>query len=440
MAGTTIHPKQTAADSANYPDKRESINWPAVVEKFIFAYVVLVFVAFTSAFAMFELTATSTAIVYLGGVLLIGFKAPVLFSRPLILAIVMLYPVYAFTSAFWGVSPEVSISHSVQLIFTVLLAASIGSALRPHQLMLAMSVAFGGLVVISVANLWLQIVPAFQQEVYLQGNEYFTGIYTHKNKLGGVLCMASICFSYLVLKSTPRWPFVILLLSVLPILLFARSTTSLVLYVCILSMPFVYLLCRQQNLRLIVGISLICVGVFLVMLLEIFELSLIDIGLELAGKGRDLNGRTSLWAIALATFSEYPWLGVGYQSFWTSEQFSTEVNAVYGFLDDAPHFHNAWLEALVGLGLLGTVAMALVPAALFCVLLPRLFGEHGSPFVIAGIYFAGFVLVRSNLEVSLYYQHQSEGVALTSLLVSALIHSNRTRNAKRIDESNGTNF
>ena len=430
----------TITDNLSGQALSESINWREIVEKITFAYVVFVFITFTSAFVMFELVAPTSAIVYLGGVVLIGFKVPVLFSRPLILVIVMMFPVYAFTSAFWGVAPDVVIGHSFQLIFTALLAASIGCALRPHQLMLAMSVAFGGLVVISVANLWLQIVPAFQQEIYLQGNEYFTGIFTHKNKLGGVLCMAALCFSYLILKSTPRWPFVLLLLSVLPILLFARSTTSLVLYAYILSMPFVYLLCRQKNLRLVIVIGLICAGVSMVMLLEIFDVSIIDTGLELAGKGRDLNGRTSLWDIALARFSENPWLGVGYQSFWTSDQFSKEVNSVYGFLENALHFHNAWLEALVGLGLVGTVTMAIVPVALICVLLPRLIGKQCSPIHIAGIYFSVFVLVRSNLEVSIYYQHQSESVALTALLVSVLLYSNRTTDLKRMAEPDVTKF
>ncbi len=420
---------------------QESTNWPRIVEKITFTYVVFVFITFTSAFKMFELITPSAAIVYLGGVILIGSKIPVLFSRPLILAIALLFPVYAFTSSFWGVDPTVSIRHSIQLLFTALLAASIGCTLRPHQVMVAMSIAFGALIVVSVANLWLQIVPAFQQKFYLQGNEYFTGIFQHKNTLGAVLCMASLCFSYLILKSTKRWLFIILLLSVLPILLFARSTTSLVLYVYILTMPFVYLLCRQQNFRWIIATCLFCVSISLVMLLEVFELSLIDIGLEMAGKGRDINGRTSLWAIALARFSENPWLGVGYQSFWTAEQFSTDVNWVHGFLEDSVnHFHNAWLEALVGLGILGTAAMALVPVTLICILLPGVFGKHSSPINIVGIYLSVLVLVRSNLEVSLYYQHQSESVALTALLVSFLLYSNSTKRPETKVEVNAKNF
>ncbi len=426
-----------------FPDQtfHESANWRGIVDKIIFAYVVFVFITFTSAFKMFELVTPASAIVYLGGVILICFKVPVLFSRPLILATVMLFPVYAFTSSFWGVDPTVTIRHSIQLMFTSLLAASIGYALRPHQLMMAMSVAFGALVAVSVANLWLQVVPAFQEKFYLHGSEYFTGIFHHKNTLGAVLCMASLCFSYLILKSTSRWPFVILLLSVLPVLLFSRSTTSLVLYVYILTMPFVYLLCRQQSFRWVIGISLICAGISIVMLLEIFELSLIDIGLEMAGKGRDINGRTSLWAIALARFSENPWLGVGYQSFWTAEQFSTDVNWVHGFLEDSVnHFHNAWLEALVGLGILGTAAMAVVPVTLICVLLPGLFGAHGSPINMVGIYFSVLVLIRSNLEISLYYQHQSESVALTALLVSFLLYSKSIKSTARKVENNATNF
>ena len=336
---------------------------------------------------MFELGAASTGIVYLGGVALIIFKAPVLFSRPWILFMVMVFPIYAFTSSLWGVDPTVTVQNATELVFTALLAASIGCILRPHQLLLTMSVAFGGLIVFSVANLWLQIVPPFQQRFYLQGNEFFTGIFTHKNTLGYVLCLGSICFSYLLLKFTPRWPYAILLLSVLPILLFARSTTSLALYGCILTMPFVYLLCQQKALRGIIAISLICVAVLTVIVLELFQLSLIDVGLELAGKGRDMSGRTSLWSLAIARFSERPWLGVGYKSFWTATQFTSDVNWVHGtIVDTITHFHNAWLEALVGLGILGAAAMAVVPAALLFVLVPRLFGKNCSPVDIAGVY------------------------------------------------------
>ena len=407
-----------------------STNWPGILQKCIFGYVVFVFISFTSAFRLFDLTTPSTAIVYLGGAVLIGLTVKVLLSRPLILVTVMIFPVYALTSTFWGVDPDVTLGHSRQLIVTTLIAASIGCALRPHQLIVAMTVAYGGLAVVSVANLWLQIVPAFQQELYLQGNEYFTGIFTHKNKLGNVICMAALCFSYLMLKSKPRWPFVLMLLSLLPILIFARSTTSLVLYAFILTMPLVYLLCKQQKLRWIISLCLICAGVLMMILLEVFQLSLIDMGLELAGKGRDLNGRTSLWTIAISVFSENPWLGIGYQSFWTSTEYIKEVHSVYGFLDEAPHFHNAWLEAIVGLGLWGVVAMAIVPVALFCVLLPRLFGKHYSAIDIAGVYFAAVVFIRSNLEVSIYYQHQSESVALTALLVSVLVYSNRATDSQ----------
>ena len=413
-------------------------SWGDIAAKCTFAYVVFVFTMFTSAPKMFGLVLPTTAVVYLGGVVLILFQARALLSKPLMLVVVMIFPLVAFASTWWGVDPEVTVRHSVQLMFTTLLAASIGAALRPHQLMLAMAIAFGTLIFLSVANLWLQVVPAYQQKFYLQGNEYFTGIFTHKNVLGAVICMGSLCFAYLIIKQTPRWPFVILLLSVLPVLVFARSTTSLVLYAFILTMPFLYLLVRQRSMRLIIILGLLCCGIAFVMLLEIFELSLIDIGLELAGKGRDMSGRTSLWAIALERFSERPWLGVGYQSFWTAEQFTTDVDWVHGFLEDSVnHFHNAWLEALVGLGIVGAIAMAVTPIALICVLLPRLFGKHCSPIDIAGIYFSVLVLVRSNLEVSFYYQHQSDSVALTSLLVSVWIY-HRSSAGSAIDKASAT--
>ena len=254
--------------------------------------------------------------------------------------------------------------------------------------------------------------------------------------LGYVLCLGSLCFTYLSLKLTPRWPYIILLLAIFPILLFAKSTTSVALYLCILSMPFVYLLCRQVKLRVIIILSLICAAVLIFIFLELFELSLIDIALELAGKGRDISGRTSLWSLAITRFSERPWSGVGYHSFWTSTQFMNDVNWVHGLISDTiGHFHNAWLESLVNLGIPGAALMAVVPVSLLVVLVPRLFGTNCSAIDIAGVYLVLVVLVRSNVEASLYFQHQSENIAMISLLVSLLLNSSNNDNNNSIENT-----
>ena len=53
-----------------------SANWSSVVDKCIFAYVVFVLITFTTAFWSFQLDTQSAGLVYLGGVVLIGFQSP----------------------------------------------------------------------------------------------------------------------------------------------------------------------------------------------------------------------------------------------------------------------------------------------------------------------------------------------------------------------------
>jgi len=282
-----------------------------------------------------------------------------------------------------------------------------------------MSVAFVGLIVLSVVNLWLQVVPAFQQRDYLVGNEYFTGIFIHKNTFGMVLCLGALCLMYLALSGRPGWPYALAVVALLPIFLFARSTTSIVLYAGILSMPMVYFFLRLRELRMLLILALSCVLLLLVMLLEMLSISLIDIGLELAGKGRDMSGRTSLWATALGQVSERPWFGVGYQSFWTAPRFAGEVNQLRGLLEPTiGHFHNAWLEVLVGIGIFGLLAFAALPVVLLFRFLRRLWQPGGQLSDVAGLFFVLLTLFRANVEITIYVQHQAETLVLVALLFS----------------------
>jgi len=382
-------------------------------------YIAFAFAACTTAFMLFGLFTPSIGVVYLGGLVLIACQLRNLLAQPGALFLALLFPLFALCSTLWGVEPETTFRHAVQLGFTVLIGASIGCALQPHKLIQVMSVAFVGLILLSVANLWLQVVPAFQQRDYLDGNEYFTGIYAHKNTFGMVLCLGALCLSYFALISRPGWPYALAVIALLPIFLFTRSTTSIVLYACILCMPIVYYFLRLRELRVLILLVLSCSFLLLAMLLEMLSISLIDIGLELAGKGRDMSGRTSLWATALGHVSERPWFGVGYQSFWTAPRFAGEVNQLRGLLEPSiGHFHNAWLEVLVGIGIFGLMAFAALPVVLLFRFLRRLWQPGAQLSDVAGLFFVLLTLFRANVEISIYVQHQTETLVLIALLFS----------------------
>lgn len=408
----------TASAHVQSTDRR----WRKTLNIAIFGYSVFAIISCTTAFKMFGIASIAFALVYIGGLILIATQARQLLSNPVQLLLAVSFPFFALASIFWGVEPETSLRHATQLTFTALIGASIGCALKPHSLIMAMSVAFVGLIVLSVANLWLQIVPAFQQRDYLVGNEYFTGIFAHKNTLGLVLCLAALCLAYLASSSIrPRWPFAIALIALLPIFLFARSTTSIAIYALVLCMPLLCLYLQFKGFRLLIFLSLCSGALALIILMELMSVSLIDVVLELAGKGRDISGRTSLWAIATEQIQEEPWLGVGYQSYWSTALFSRQVEIIRGFLEPSiEHFHNTWLETLVGVGILGLLSLVAIPAVLFCRFLSRLCQPDWSPIDVAGLFFVVLILIRANVETTIYYQHNTENLILIAMLFSTI--------------------
>jgi len=389
------------------------------IEWSVFVYAVFAFATCTSAFHLFGLATPALGLVYAAGTVLIILCVRQILAQPGMLALALLFPTVAVCSSIWSIDPAMTLRHAIQFAFSAMIGVCIGSTLHPRALFSAMTITFVALIVFSVANLWLQIVPAFQQKDYLTANEYFTGIFTHKNTLGLVLTLASVFLVFQCLVHKRFWPFALANLALFPILLFARSTTSIALYFLVMTMPVVYLLSKAQTHRLLLFTSTLCVLLTTVFVFEISEFQLVDFVLELAGKGRDLSGRTDLWSIAVQQIDESPWLGVGYQSYWDSYRNVGEVSLIRGMMESSiDTFHNLWLETLVGTGIVGFIAIAATPLVVVYRFLKHLVCGSSTAIHVAGLYLVMVMLIRANVETSLYFQHRIEHVALIALLFS----------------------
>lgn len=76
-----------------------------------------------------------------------------------------------------------------------------------------------------------------------------------------------------------------------------------------------------------------------------------------------LTGRTHWWSLALERFQESPWLGTGA---YAGARFSVLAEAG---MEATAHIHNAWVEILVGTGIVGLVPVLLAFAGAWLVLL-----------------------------------------------------------------------
>lgn len=386
------------------------------IDALVYLHAILVFVAFSSALDLFGMATAAIGVIYATGALLILCRTRRLLAKPGSLVVALSFPMLALLSTLWSVEPEATMRNATQQMFTVLVGACIGVSLRPSRIFELVALVFGGLMLVSILNLWLGVVPAFQQKDYLSGNEYFTGVFMHKNTLGFVLCLAALGFVYLGLERRRVWPW-LALAALVPILVFARSTTSVIIFLLVLGMPIVAWLSRSRLPGSIQGLILATIGLTGLVVMEILRFSPIDKALELAGKGRDLSGRTDLWAIALDRAAEAPWLGVGYQSYWTADRFAGDVSLIRGMLEDSiSTFHNVWFETLVGLGVLGVLAL-LLPLVVVSARFVYAFAHRDRSIArLAGLFFVAIVLLRSPVEASLYHQHRVETVLLVALL------------------------
>jgi O-antigen ligase len=66
---------------------------------------------------------------------------------------------------------------------------------------------------------------------------------------------------------------------------------------------------------------------------------------EALGRDETFTGRTWIWEAVIPEFKHMPWLGHGFQSFWTTEWRAM----VFGM----PYAHNGYLDILLELGVVG---------------------------------------------------------------------------------------
>ena len=76
------------------------------------------------------------------------------------------------------------------------------------------------------------------------------------------------------------------------------------------------------------------------------------------GKDATLTGRTDMWPYIIEMIAKQPWIGYGYNGFW-SDWNSPGATVWYAAKWTAPNAHNGVLDLLLQLGLLGLVVFAI---------------------------------------------------------------------------------
>ncbi|MFD2239244.1 O-antigen ligase family protein [Aureimonas populi] len=307
------------------------------------------------------------------------------------------------SSTLWSAAPGVSLRGSVQFAthaLCILVAARVVS-LR--------SLTRGVLVGTAIVTVY-SLIFGYSAYDAMDGSYTFVGAFGSKNQLG-LYCSLGIFFAMLSVF-VMREPLLIRAGSVLLAALFAlvldasrSATSSIALAVAIMVfLALIALLRFGPMFRMFVVVLLLPASALVA--LAAYRLGAVELILAAFGKDPTLTGRTYLWEIGLQSFYQMPLAGIGYLAYWVpgfpeAEMLWAEffITARTGF-----HFHNTIIQALVDVGIVGTVPLVII---VLSTLYRSLKGSVSRRSTADACLFALMVMftIRSFSEVDFFYQY-----------------------------------
>lgn len=206
------------------------------------------------------------------------------------------------------------------------------------------------------------ILPGFGRMTIAGQSNLWVGIYEHKNALGRHMTLAGIAYWTLMLLSTRKLIYLILTAICALQLWMALSVTSLAVLTAVVFLIFYSYFassCASLIVRILI-VSSIAGAILVLGVLALFEtdfnvLNIVSTVMTALGRQSGsitLEVRQVVWDFVWNEFLRRPILGYGFDAFWTGD----EVFIFQGIYWVPQHAHNGFLEALLQLGLLGTVS------------------------------------------------------------------------------------
>ncbi len=266
----------------------------------------------------------------------------------------------------------------------------------------------------------------------------WSGIYGHKNELGYMMAWSAGLFMHLGLSiKRYRWLMWTICGMAVCVIVFSRSTTSLmILFAMVLLLPL-YRILKKTNYKL----QVIMIGLALLLVVSFAMLLMTNAGAIAGASGKDLtlSGRSDLWEIVGAKIWERPLQGYGFYAFWTSPA-AAQLRATYDWASNA---HNGFLELLLELGFLGFLTFAAGFIRCFVMALTRIMTVAQKPedywpmqalVIIVIINFSEarllgpswnwLMYLTTSLSLTLEYQSNQRKISLNQLSVSQTPVSN----------------
>jgi O-antigen ligase len=264
----------------------------------------------------------------------------------------LILPALAIVSIVWSNDPAVTFRRSFAFLVPTVFALYLASRYTERGVVRVLFFAVLGCLALSAA--YVVLMPSVGIMQYEMPG-IWRGAFTHKNVLGPMVLHTGVfavgAWIHRVIKTRTLMAVV---LATCVMVVGSRSTTSLVGFLALIYALPLFAIGKIDG-RWLAVYACLTLAVAAGMVPFIRDLGEI---MEAFGKDASLTGRLPLWGYVLAFASERFMFGYGYGAFWAVGDSPGEIiRGLVGW--NPPHAHNALLQSLCDLGLLGFTALVL---------------------------------------------------------------------------------
>jgi len=255
--------------------------------------------------------------------------------------------IWIIASAAWSVAPGQTVRYAVPFIGAMLMALYMGLRVEPLQQIRLLTLCLG---ISAILSLIFGI--AFPRIAISPDNEW-QGVFLHKNALGYMMSLGALCFVFLAVgERRRRWLSILMAIVCLTLVILSKSAGALAVTALMLVMIVPLRILISMTHRRFVAVMTAALSAGAVVCIAILRHPAPIF--ELLGKDATLTGRMQLWHYVKLEVLARPVLGFGYSAFWGTGE-ADRIRALVGW--NPPTAHNGFLDAALGLGIIGLVIL-----------------------------------------------------------------------------------
>lgn len=258
---------------------------------------------------------------------------------------------WAFVSVVWSIERTVTIRHFVALLLSTLFGIYLAIRYGLREQLRLVSVALGFVMVASIAACLFFPKYGIRSEQSTTGPAW-QGVFTHKNTLARLAVLAGLILALYFVRRVRRPTVVVGIILLFFLVILTQAKTALVYFILgMLAFPFARAFqSNPAKRRKIIALALVIFGG-----LTIWTYYNWENFTSALGKDPQLTGRVALWGLSMTWIAEKPFLGYGFDGFWSSSYGpAADFRIASGWLE-APHAHNGIVNLCLDLGLIGVL-------------------------------------------------------------------------------------